>query len=76
MIKNIKEDTTVEDYFEIDEDHLFTQSEKGGYWFDSYEFFQNVRSRKVVDLTKKQFKWLENIEKKLELFDEGWFEAR
>lgn len=58
-------DIIVSTYFEIDEDEIYTLSRNSEYWETASEFYTEVKDKKIGELSARQIKWLQKIEKAL-----------
>jgi len=57
----IDDSPKVKDYFLIDENHLSEKSFNSSYWGECFNFFNEVKNKKVDSLSFKQKDWLRRI---------------
>lgn len=56
----------VKDIYTIDEDLLHTKADISTYWKTCFNFWEQVKAKKISDITEKQIEWLEKITADLE----------
>jgi len=62
-----KKDTrTVEEVFQLDEDHLHIMTDQGSYWEKCQEFYEEIKGEVYEDLSNKQKNWLKKIKRALD----------
>lgn len=62
MVKNDQ----VKSFYGLDEDVLHAKATNSSYWKTCFNFWEQVKDKKVTDLTEKQIEWLDKITSELE----------
>lgn len=57
---------SVKDNYVLDEDLLHTKADNSSYWKTCCSFWDQVKNKKINDLTGKQVDWLDRISEELE----------
>lgn len=56
----------VREVYIIDEDLLHSKTHESKYWKTCYNFWEEVKNKKIPELTEKQLEWLDKISEDLE----------